>query len=161
MSEENVEIVRQLHEAFEAIGMGRVRDIAADASGIESADELGGLGELIAQHIDPEIEVILVGTSLALPDVPPGLPLRGFEGWIRFWRAWFEPWERFEVEYGNFATAGDHVVLDKAISASGRESGVPVEVQISEVWTVRNRRIVRHAIFDTRVEALEAAGLPE
>jgi hypothetical protein len=161
MSQENVEIVRRLHEAFDAVGMSRVRDLAAEASGIESVQELERLGEVVAAHVDPEIEVILFSTRFSLPDMPHGVPLRGFDGWIDFWRGWLEPWERFEYEYGNFATTGDHVVLDKTISASGRGSDLPVEVEIAELWTVRDRRIVRHAIFDTRGEALKAAGLSE
>lgn len=78
-------------------------------------------------------------------------------GWLEFWRTWLEPWENWWYEIGNFAEIGDCIVLDLHIKARGRGSGVPAEVTLSQVWTVRDGKIVRLAIFGSRAEALAAA----
>jgi ketosteroid isomerase-like protein len=158
MSEENIEVVRGLHESFNQIGMKVIRDaLLQDEDFASTALALEGLG----LSIDDDVEVKLVASGMALPDLPAGTSLRGPDGFLAFWRAWLEPWEDLDYEYGNFTQSGDDVVMDIALSAHGRESGIPVHVRVSQVWTVRDGKVARLLVFDTRDEALEAAGLSE
>jgi ketosteroid isomerase-like protein len=43
----------------------------------------------------------------------------------------------------------------------GRASGAPVATQMSYVFTVRDRKVVRYDVYPSREEALEAAGLSQ
>ncbi len=119
MSEENVEIVRGLHEAFDQIGMEVVRD--ALLQGAILRRHLRRSGDF-GLSVDDDVEVKLVASSFSLPDMPAGTTLHGPEGWLTFWRGWLEPWESFEYEFGNFADAGDDVVMDNGPSARGRRA---------------------------------------
>lgn len=158
MSERNIELVRGLHEAFDEIGMEAVRDaLAENPDPADPPAALGRLGELQVQLIDPDVVVHPLASKFSLPDMPRGAEFRGWDGWIAFWRDWLEPWEDWWYEIGNFADVGDDVVLDLEIRARGRESGIPVEVKVSQVWTVRNEKVVGLRVFDTRAEALAMA----
>jgi ketosteroid isomerase-like protein len=45
--------------------------------------------------------------------------------------------------------------------ASGKQSGAEVNMEVFQLWTFRDRKVIRgHGFFD-RAEALEAAGLSE
>jgi ketosteroid isomerase-like protein len=156
MSKENVEIVRELHAAFAEVGMEAIREALLRYDDFATTlNAVPGLGLVV----EDDVEVQHAASNFSLPDLPAGTTLHGPEGWLAFWRAWLEPWEEFEFEYGNFADAGDDVVLDIAVAARGRGSGVPIHIRLSQVWTVRDGKIGRLLVFDTRVEALKAAGL--
>jgi hypothetical protein len=160
MAQENVEVVRSLHEAFDEVGLGAVRDALTATSDVGvAAAELEEFGELVLNRVDPDIELYIGASSFSLPDMPTGTRLHGLPGWAAFWKAWLEAWDSFKVDYGNFAVGAEDVVLDKSIEAVGRGSGVEIDIRHSEVWTVRKGKIVRVMIFDTRAEALEAAGM--
>jgi ketosteroid isomerase-like protein len=162
MSQEDVEVVRRLHELFRELGATRIRDALAENADLEAAAEAAGaLGQAVLDSVDPDVEIELLASSFSLPDMPTGTVLRGLAGWATFWRAWLEPWEEFEPEYGNFGDAGDDVVLDIAIAARGRGSGAPISIHQSQVWTVRDRKVVRVRTFDTRAQAAAVAGLAD
>jgi SnoaL-like domain len=159
VSEENVEVVRRLHDAFAEIGVRPLRDALAQHPDVAGAtDAIGRIGRVIVDLVDPSVELELNASEFSLPDMPAGTVFRGLKGWAAFWRGWLEPWEEFEFEYGNLADRGDDVVLDIAIDARGRGSGAPTRIEQTQVWTVRRRKVVRVRIFDTRAEALAAAG---
>jgi ketosteroid isomerase-like protein len=162
VSKENVAVVRRLHEAFGRVGMQPIRDALAQNPDVADAtDAVRKLGEVIVDSVDPEVELELMASDFSLPDMPTGSVFRGLEGWAAFWRGWLEPWEEFDFEYGNIVDGGDDVVLDIAIAARGRGSGAPTRIAQSQVWTVHNRKVVRVRVFDTRAEALAAAGLAD
>jgi ketosteroid isomerase-like protein len=53
---------------------------------------------------------------------------------------------------------GDDVVAVFRFVARGRESGVPVDLVTPMVWTFRDGKLWRNAIYRSKDEALEAAG---
>jgi ketosteroid isomerase-like protein len=58
--------------------------------------------------------------------------------------------------------ADDRVVSVLTSHVRGRASGIAVELaHFAAVWTIREGKIVRVALFTTRAEALEAVGLRE
>ena len=57
--------------------------------------------------------------------------------------------------------AGDDVIALLRVTVRGRKSGVPVEQPEAHVWTVRNGKLWRLRIYETREEALKAVGLEE
>jgi hypothetical protein len=53
------------------------------------------------------------------------------------------------------------VVAVGRVTGAGTASGVPIEREVTSVYTLINGRIVIGQGFETRAEALEAAGLRE
>jgi uncharacterized protein len=86
---------------------------------------------------------------------------RGHEGIRQFFRRWMGTWEDYRVEVEAYLDAGDRVVVLAHERGRGRGSGVQVDEQFGQVWTLRERRAVRVEMFHTHDEALEAAGLLE
>jgi ketosteroid isomerase-like protein len=74
---------------------------------------------------------------------------------------WKSEWDDYELIPEEFADAGDHVVVTVRFRARGRGSGIEVDARLYDVFTLRDRKIVRMDQFTEQSEALEAAGLPE
>ncbi len=132
MSEENVELVRQMYD-----------------QALETPDAL-------YEMLDDEIEWETGG--LAYPNLPTG---RGREVVRKFFREWvgaFEDWG-FEVE--ELIEAGDSVVACIHQWGRGRSSGVSVDQRFWQVWTMRDRKAIRATHHMDRAAALAAAGLSE
>ena len=136
MSQENVEIVRGLHEAFAR-----------------------GDNDTPFSVYDPEIEWDM--TRLPLPGEES--VHHGHDGVRRYWRAWLEPWEFIDAPIERFVEAGDNVVtLFGPMTGRGKKSGVEVEFPPwAQVWTLRDGKVVCMRIYPDHAEALEAAGLRE
>jgi ketosteroid isomerase-like protein len=132
MSQENVEIVRRMWEAF----------LANDF-------------QTALSSYDPDVE--WDGTNL--PDGQVGRGLDAIMDHITRWSdMWGESW-RVEVERVIDA-GGDQVVV--FIRETGRSSsGLEMDERHGELYTVRDGRIVRRQGFSDPKEALEAVGLSE
>jgi ketosteroid isomerase-like protein len=112
--------------------------------------------ERIPEFFDPGI-VIDLSRNVFNPDV-----YRGYDGVERFLQGVYETWERFEVEIEEAIDEGDTVVTASRISGKGRGSGVEAEMQIFQVWTLREGRIFSVVGgYRDRVSALKDAGLAE
>ena len=136
MSEENVEIVRQVYDA------------------VARRDPAGVLA-----LYDEEIEI----DATRLPEarlVERGI-IRGHDGLRRVTRSWDEAWASAEDRCEELIDAGEHVISVVARQGIGRASGLRVDTQRAGVWTVRDRKVVRTVWFPTKAEALQAAGLSE
>ena len=71
-----------------------------------------------------------------------------------------DTYEDFRIRVERFIDAGgDDVVVLARYTASGRESGVPLEGEHGYVWTLRDGQAIRFQWFSSQAEALEAAGL--
>jgi ketosteroid isomerase-like protein len=57
--------------------------------------------------------------------------------------------------------AGSDVVAITRHHGTGRASGVTVAALVAYIFTVRDGKLARMRIFNTRSEAVQAAGLPE
>jgi ketosteroid isomerase-like protein len=141
MSQENIEVVRQASEAFNALMRGE---------GAENA---------LAAFVDPDFEY----DWPAERDWPgPNHSRRGAPLAFAFIRRVQSTlidvvWEPLELT----EAPGNRVLAEVRQSGRDRESGVPVEAQLFHVVTIRDRRVRRLEIFRHRAAALEAAGLRE
>ena len=133
MSDENVEIVRRLFDAF---NRNDVRGVIAEF------DE---------------------GCELDEPPEMPDRPAQGFRGHdgIREWMANLRGIGAIQFEPRGFRTSGDIVVAELAASGEGQASGVRFEWTTFVVLRIRDGKIVRAQGFLSEDEALKAAGLSE
>jgi ketosteroid isomerase-like protein len=132
MSQENVEIVRDIYERW------REGDFRASV-----------------EVLDP---LVLFVMRREFPD--PGTYL-GLERLAEYMRGFLEPWRRITIEAEDITDAGDSVVVAVRQRGVGGESGAPTEFRYFQVWSFRGRKVIRLEGFRERAEAFEAAGLEE
>jgi ketosteroid isomerase-like protein len=140
MSQENVEIMRRVAEAFQR--------------GLE--------------HDDP---VAMFDTGLLADDWEWVLLAGGFEGksvwtgrqeFAEFFRLWIGEFEDYSVRFEEPIDAGDdRVVVIYRQRATGKGSGVPIDMRVGMVSELRDGRVIRTTNYLDPAEALEAAGLRE
>jgi len=133
MSQENVEVVRRVHDAA-----GR-RDVAT-----------------VLALYDPDVELDVSRVEIVGQDT-----YRGHDGLRRFFREWHEAWESIDYSFEELIDAGDQVISVVTRRARGRASGADVEWPLALVWTLRAGRVTRLVWFPAREDAFEAVGLPE
>jgi ketosteroid isomerase-like protein len=131
MSQENVEVVRRMWEAFLGDDPG---------SGLS--------------FCDPEIE--WDGTNL-----PDGKIARGHEAIVEHAMRWAEMWDDWRMEPERFIDAGGDQVILVFRELGRSESGLQLDERHAELYTVRGGKIVYRKGFSDPDEALEAAGLRE
>jgi ketosteroid isomerase-like protein len=123
-----------------------------------AASDRGDLGLCLCGY-DPDVEISWPETgSMAIPDLRG--TYRGHEGFRRVWRGMHAPW-KLEVRPQEVIDVGDRLLFIADLSARGKGSGVPIGGSLICLFTYRAGRIVREQYFNTREEALEAAGLRE
>ena len=135
MSRENVEVVRRIFEA------GNKRDSAT----------------ALALY-DPAL--VFDVSRLEGADFEEGV-FHGHDGLRRWFREWFAAWETVSNDLEQLIDAGDSVVSVTTQRSRGRASGVEVELKQYAVWTIEGGKVTRVTWFQTRDEALGAAGLRE
>jgi ketosteroid isomerase-like protein len=128
MSQENVEIVRELGDAYDRRDFDQVR--------------------------------ALTHPAIVMINVDEG-PVYGIEAVRRSDERWFEAWENHSYTMEEVIGVGDRVFVTARFRGRGRASGAEVEGRHFEVYTLRDRKIIRIEEFDERQDALEAAGLSE
>jgi ketosteroid isomerase-like protein len=139
MSQENVEVVRRVIEAWNRNEQARVVPL-----------------ERVVPFLDPG--VILDATRRIINPKT----YTGIEGIRAMLAERDEVWGEFRIEPDEFVDAGDRVVVIGRWVGRGRGSGVEVNQPIADVFTLHGGRVVRCQIgYSNRAEALEAVGLSE
>ena len=141
MSQENVEIMRRLFEAFPA--------------GMERGDPGAWFdSEVVADDVEWSFEADAAFEGQTV--------WRGRDGFVDFMRQWTEDFEGWSIRIERLIDAGhDRVVALTHQSATGKGSGVPVELKVGQVYELEDGRLVRVRNYLSHAEALEAAGLSE
>jgi ketosteroid isomerase-like protein len=131
MSQENVELVRRMWEAF------LENDLQSALS-----------------SYDPDVE--WDGTNL-----PDGKVGRGLDAIMDHITRWSAMWESWNVEVERVIDAGgDHVVV-LIRETGRSTSGLDMDERHAELYRIRDGRIVRRQGFSDPNEALKAVGLAE
>jgi len=131
MSQENVEVAKAAYEAWNARDMDAFRELC-----------------------DPDI---IMRPPERWPE--PG-PFVGREAVMREWEQVRETWFADAVEpIGEFIEAGDRVVVRQVWHGVGQ--GPESNIELTNVFTVRNGLIFHQEFFWDHEKALEAAGLSE
>jgi ketosteroid isomerase-like protein len=131
MSQENVEVVRAVFEAWERGGV-----------------------DAMAEFWDPEID--WRAAEGALDDV--GV-MRGVDAMRAYVNDWLDNFDDVHFEAEELIDAGDQVVAMQRVTARAKGSGVETELRYAVVNTIRDGKVVRGREYWTRDEALEAVGL--
>ena len=135
MSQENVEVMRRSFDLW------RSGDIDA-----------------WLETIDPSISWDI--STHPLPDVPNHG--RGRDAFVTDMLATYTSgWNDYSANLTELIDAGDDVVAVLHETATMRETGVPLDRDLVQLWTVRDGRATFLRVFQTEAEAVEAAGLQE
>jgi ketosteroid isomerase-like protein len=132
MSEENVEIIRRAYERWNRRDSGWATAVAPEFEYVASAAFVG----LSGGH-------------------------RGLEGFTRMLEQFWGEFDEAHAEPQEFIEAGDSVLAVITFRGSGKQSGVEVNMEVFQLWTLRDGKVVRGQGFSDRAEALEAVGLSE
>jgi ketosteroid isomerase-like protein len=140
MSQQNVEVVRNAFDAFNAFMRGEHSENA------------------LAALADPEFEY----DWPAERELPEREHSRGVPEVFAFIQRVQSAWVDFVWEPLDFIEApGDRVLVTVRQSARDRDSGLLDESQLVQVVTIRDGRVRKVELFGHRTDALEAAGLRE
>jgi ketosteroid isomerase-like protein len=133
MSQENVQIVRQVFGAFNSEDIGRA---------------------LALTH--PEVEIEIGPEISAEPDT-----YRGHDGMRRYIQTFQDAMEEIRFQPDRFWDVGESVVVALLLTAKGRQTSISVEQRSAGVWTIREGKVVGVRAYGSATEALEAVGLVE
>ena len=111
--------------------------------------------ERVLRLSDPEVEVY------DPPEMPDSAIHRGHEAVMCDWERTFDSFDEFSVEVEAYRDLGDELLVFVHYRGRGRGSGVPVELSMAHLLTIRNGKFVRMRQFLDREQALEAADLSE
>jgi ketosteroid isomerase-like protein len=132
MSEENVEIVREIYDAV-------ARRDAPSAFAVYAED--------IVWEVSARRAIVM------------DRAYHGHEGVRRFWRDALLAFGEVDLLVEELIDAGDRVIALIQEREIGRSSGVPVEASHAAIWTLAEGKVVRMQVFDDRDQAFKAVGL--
>ena len=109
------------------------------------------------QSMDPEIEWDFSAYPL------PGVANRGTgrDELVQWLATYISMWRRYEATLKELIDAGDEVVVVIHETVRARESDAAIDRDLIQVVTAREGKAMKMRVYETRKEALEAAGLSE
>jgi ketosteroid isomerase-like protein len=131
MSQENVEIVKKFTQLYEA-----------------------GDREAWREYFDPDVV-----WDASASGMPQAGVYKGHEGVESFFRDWLATWTDYEIKTSECIDAGDAVVIVFRQAGTGRGSGIRTERDFFNVYELRDSKVIRCRLYESREQALEAAGL--
>jgi ketosteroid isomerase-like protein len=137
VSDKDVEHVRRAFESFNATERER-----ADEAGIRAHH---------ARWYDPDVEIVNAD------DWPIPASYRGTEGYVRWYRESYGPYEdvRYAVDF--LGAVGDRVVALVTITGRPREEETELAVQLGLVYGMRGGRIAKVELYLGHERALQTA----
>jgi ketosteroid isomerase-like protein len=132
MSQENVEIVRRIYEAW-------------------------AQGDFRARIDDLDQHVVLV----IRPDFPEFGVFLGLDGVREYMRRFLDQWEQLTIQATNLRAVGGTVLAQIVQHGKGRASGIEGDNRYFQLLTFRSRKIVRMESIMDEAAALETLGLSE
>jgi ketosteroid isomerase-like protein len=117
--------------------------------GIEAFNERGVEG--IIPFIHPDFEATTPPNLASEPDT-----YRGHDGVRRWFDSFYEVMDQIRWDAHSFQQVGDEVVVEFALRARGKTTGLDFGQEAVMVWTLRDGKGMRIQLFETLDEALAA-----
>lgn len=137
-------------ERPQAAGVTGEEIVRGAYSALNAGDVEGALG-----FLDPDVEWVQDPNSKFERGT-----FRGRERVTRYWRRWLEAFEDFHLEPERFFDVTDgRILVFSTFTATGGESGLPVEFRIAHMFTLRDGGIAHVRAYLERDEAMRDAGL--
>jgi ketosteroid isomerase-like protein len=136
MSQENVELVREIYAAVARRDAATAFDYYAEA---------------IIWDASKSSRALVLDSSV----------YHGHEGVRQFWRELVSVFGEVDLDAEELIDAGGQVVAVVRERQIGRTSGAPVEASHAAIWTLVDGRVIQMQMFDDRGQALKAVGLEE
>jgi ketosteroid isomerase-like protein len=134
MSEENVQRARRIGDLFNA---GEIENALAEVSEDFEMDWSNSIGPLKGIY-------------------------RGHDGARELWRSFTEAWESIHWEPEEIIDLGEErLIVVNHVRMRGRDSGAEVSAIGVQEWTFKDGVPTRIKLFQSKADALEAAGLSE
>jgi ketosteroid isomerase-like protein len=113
------------------------------------------------QRVEAALEDVAEDATLdwSNSDAPDSGLYAGHAGWRAFFQARDEALGERRFDDTEMIPVADTVVLCARVREQGRVSGVAVESRGAAVWTLRNGKVTRLKLYQSRAEALKAVGL--
>ena len=120
-------------------------------------ERFGRLGEFDPHVYAPEF----VWDMSNYPGWPERQEYPGLEGAREFMTTWREGWKDWALEIHSIHEApGGEVVAIATQRGTSVANGIEAEMDIAQVWTLRDGLVVRMAMHGDWAAALESVGLP-
>jgi ketosteroid isomerase-like protein len=153
--EEPIEVIRVLNGWWKRRPFERARELLLASVDWDDAVRRFNEAGFPADPVDPDVEVVVD----AFPEGPPVIGLRGRDAWIRFWQDWIRPWRDLVLDDSHYEQIGDHVLVEMSVEVTPRDDGERVELDIVQLFKLRDGLIRMYAVYSTRDEALAAIPL--
>jgi ketosteroid isomerase-like protein len=131
LSDTNIELVRRAYEQFRATG------------------------RFVAEFVAPDF----VWDMSHFRGWPEQQVYEGIEGAESFLEEWTAAWDDWELEVDELHDAGEKVVAMLRQRGRSKATGMPVDMSLAQVWTMRDGKQTRMDTYSDRAEALEDVGL--
>jgi ketosteroid isomerase-like protein len=131
MSRANVEALRQGFEAFNSEDIDRILAFA-----------------------HPDFEAVVPAELSPEPDT-----YRGHDGIRRYFLSFQDAMDEVRFQLERFWDVGESVVAVVRLTAKGKQTEIPVEQRIAQVWSIRDGKALGVRSYPSLSEALEAVGL--
>jgi len=83
----------------------------------------------------------------------------GHEGVQRFWRIFREAWKDIQLDVGRYLEIENKVIVLGHFQAVGRDSGIPIEGTLAQVFEFRDGMVGRFQAHPSVADALADAGV--
>lgn len=112
---------------------------------------------------DEQAMIAAASPEIVVTQFPDQLDVRDFhgrDGLLEMMTGWLGTWEDWTLDVRSVASEGELVFVNAVQRGRGKGSGVPIESDVTFLFTFRDGEIVRWQIFHDEQEAREAAGSP-
>jgi ketosteroid isomerase-like protein len=110
--------------------------------------------ERLAEFVQPDM------VSFRASPLPGPQTYLGAAGVLEMYDDWTAEFGKFDMDFVEFADAGERVIVEMVQRATGKASGATVEARFWIVYTLREKKISRMDVYNSREQALEAASQP-
>lgn len=95
--------------------------------------------------------------------LPYGGDYRGLDGFFKMMTALREAWRGMRFEIERYSADADLVFVHIKFTATGRESGLPIDTRLIEMWRLEGGKAIEQHVFffDTKMVVDALAGVAE